>query len=143
MLNFGLLGKNRTLFNMCVLESTDGTWYGYDSSVPFGSVDHVYTKDDTFTYAVKWQADGTILMKFGDAGNEQLNDVDGILVRNDQRSILLQWDDLTKDYRTTDVPLTDYLIADYEEDKKRCFIAEILPALIIEYIFAEIRTGVK
>ena len=127
--------------NSCVMESTDGTWYGYDSSVPMGAVDPVYTKDGTFTYAVKWQADGTILMKFGDAGNEQLTDIDGILISYADRSILLMWDDIAKDYRTVDTDMTDYLIADYEDGKERCYLTEILPDLLIHYTFSTIETG--
>ena len=129
--------------NICVIESTDGTWYGYDSSVPIGAIDPVYTADGTFTYALKWKADGTIVAKYGDAGNEQLTDVDGILVKNSSRNLLLQWDDLTKDYRTVDQPLTDYLISTYEDGNKRCFEAEILPDLFINYTLSEIRTGTK
>lgn len=134
--------------NLCMTESTDGTWYGYDSSIPMGSADPAYTTDGTFTYAIKWTADGTILMSYGVAGDEKLGvttedpaGIGAILVSYENSGILLTFDEATKDYRTVNTEMTDYLIADFEEGKQRCFKATVRPDLLLHYDFSEILTG--
>lgn len=135
--HFGyLFNPDGVVTNQCITEGTDGTKYGYSVVPPddFGTATPNATVDGTLITELSWIAQGTFKISFGADGNTQLTDVNAIILTyNDGTRNVAGWSSTTNSYEFQDVDLATALIADYTPDKKRCFKAEILPTLFIDY----------
>ncbi len=133
-----IFAYNPSLVNVCLTLGTDLTWYGYDSSVPFGTTE----PDEAlgyFFYAFKYKATGEFEMRFGIAGNEQLPDVSEMWVVNQDGSYseVLTWDETAMAYIGTDVDAASYLITLTDI----CLGFYLLPDTFIHYDFATTETA--
>ena len=128
----------RSFVNVCLTLGTDGIWYGYDSSIPFGT-----TQPDEamglFFYAFKYKATGEFEMRFGVAGNEQLPDISEIRVvnRDGSYSEVLSWDATSMAYIGSDVVAATYLIT----LNNVCLGFYALPDIFIHYDFNTTETA--
>ena len=109
-------GKQYT--NVCFIAlSDDGTVYGAGDALPGSAITPDELSDGTKFYGLYWQADGLIYAKFGDAGDEQVYDVNSIIVTSlDEETVVLSWDATNNYYSTVNQAVTDKLIADYTDD---------------------------
>ena len=126
-------GASANQFNICCTLTTDGTWYG-------GLTSANITPDSTITsqtfYALKWKADGTFVMQFGVAGNEQVPDVPDIKLytRYQTAPVVLVWDATNLYYTDTDATLAGLLISAQTGGATTiCFDGELFPTTIISY----------
>lgn len=101
----------------CIKESTDNTWYGYQ----MGSFGELFTGKAVILNCTKWHADGTVEVRFGVNGDEQLQGLGVILFIYNGSGVLLTWDAGNSRYFIVDTNLTGFLIGDFVEGKERCF----------------------
>ena len=128
--NFGFLGKgggaSGLIPNGCITQGRNGAVYGYDSSIPMGAnTPDTIPATGQFIYANYWISDGTFIMQFGDAGNEQIPDVEFIFTVINGTLLQYVWDGVK--YQASNLTLATQLITDYVEDEDVCYTA--LPIL--------------
>ena len=124
--------------NVCIAQpGTDGTWYLYDSSVPYGVATPDRLNDDTFFYAFRCKDTGEWELKFGDLGETKLTDIDRILIRGTEDASVADWDATAKCYIFNDVPQATKTIQLINDGAIRlCLGMYMLPAgPVIEYDF--------
>lgn len=153
-LSFGLGGKAIGKTNICVTSDNDAVieWYGYqdDGSAvkpgTFGSATPPETLTGLLIYSYKWKADGTIIIAFGVAGNEQIPDVDIIFISSfspnlpsGSNSAIVGWDAVNLYYAVNNTTITGDLIA--LDQTVICSSLKILPNNVINYDFATMETA--
>lgn len=123
--NFGLSAKGSSGGKTsCFTFGTDGTWSGFDSSVPFGSATPDALDSGQVIYSFKFKANGEIRMQFGTAGDEQVPGITNLqLVYSGTESVELTWSTIANDYTTIDTAATAIFLAETE----MCFTIQPSP----------------
>jgi hypothetical protein len=125
--------------NTCIESAgTDGTWYFYDASVPFGVATPSSASDGTLFYALKCNASGDWECRCGATGTTQLTDITELLVTSDGYTDVMTWDDTKSAYVAINLPKSSYVISEIDGAglPKTCFTIEAFPlGEIIVYDF--------
>ena len=133
-----IAGVNAYFTNVCITSlGTDGTWYGYESG-NFGTANPSANILDQHFYSLKWKADGSFIISFGDLGNEQVPDVPQIFIyhKSQDAPLVAVWNDITTQYEGTDLALATTLIAlQIGGATSSCFFVQIEPTHFISYDF--------
>ena len=125
--------------NVCVTQGTDGTWYGARalSNPPpvwdFGAINPTTTVEEKFVFAIKWQADGTFIMRLGDIGNEPVTDTNIVILQYNGDSVACDWDEINLYYTGSNSTMATLLIDNYVLGEDVCLNAIIIPDLFISY----------
>ena len=135
---YGFGGAAGAASNFCVVQGTDLTWYGAEGAT-YGFIDPVYTPLGQVIYSFKWKADGSFVMSFGVAGNEQVPDTDLILVEDGADKLSLVWNSTTLIYEGSNVTFATRLISEYVLDEVVCMYVQIVPNQFIGYDFSVLR----
>lgn len=129
--------------NICITTiGNDGIWYGYKEG-SYGVITPNAALDGIDIFSMRCKADGSFVLSFGDAGNDQLDNVKQIEVTHYQvpDANIALWDETETGYIFTDAVLADILINGGLDEI--CFWIEFMPKVLIDYDFSEILVGEK
>jgi len=145
IVNPGIWDPNWSAYTCLTATGTDGTYYLYDSNTTgMGTTTFNDTNNDLFFYSFKCDAVGNFIIQWGDAGNEQLTDVNSMIIHSEDHSKVdvAYWNNTSKRYEFINKDWSDDIIADYNAGSRElCFAMKILPSLFLHYSFKEILVG--
>ncbi len=138
--NFGFLGSGlgggtTNCFNPLV---KNGDMIGFDTSIPFGSIDPSETPTHQVIYAVYADtSNGDFVIRFGALGNEKVSNTDHIVITFDIHNInyhlFVNWNVTNNRYEGNDKNASDAWLG--EVGNNSCINISAIPKLLIYYNF--------
>ena len=134
--NFGFQGKINERINTCFDPViVEGDWAG--SNEPATNIVPAYTADGTLIYSYRMNTvTGDFVIKFGDTGNEKLDNVMLIIYKHDKYKVGMQWDESLNYYLGNDIDAAQYI--GLEKDNIHCFESLVIPELLQHFTFETI-----
>ncbi len=142
-------GSGEGSTNIC-LETVEvsGTVIGYHIGLAIGSANPTHTEDGTLFYGCTWDYPaviGKFSLQWGDAGDEQLTNVDKILMKskNGEELGIAIWNSTDKAYIYTNIENAQILNDAYDASEliPFCFSMLVLPSPFIRITYNEMLRG--
>ncbi len=132
--------------NICLeTVGVSGTVIGYHVGLAIGSANPDHTEDVTLFYGCTWDypaVTGKFSLQWGDAGDEQLTDVDRILMKSKTGAEvgIAIWNDTDKAYVFTNLENAQQLNTAYDEGELDpfCFSMLVLPSPFIRITYNQL-----